>query len=31
MEFSDQGLLPIPLTNQAYKLAVNYVVYALTH
>ncbi len=31
MEFSDQGLLPIPLTNEAYKLAVNYVVYALTH
>lgn len=31
MEFSDQGLLPIPLTNQAYKLGVNYVVYALTH
>ena len=31
MEFSDQGLLPISLTNEAYKLAVNYVVYALTH
>ena len=32
MEFSDQqGLFPIPLTNEAYKLAVNYVVYALTH
>ena len=31
MEWSDQGLLPIPLTNEAYKLAVNYVVYALTH
>jgi len=31
MEFSDQGLLPVPLTNEAYKLAVNYVVYALTH
>jgi len=31
MEFSDQGLLPIPLTNEAYKLAVNYVLYALTH
>jgi hypothetical protein len=31
MEWSDQGLLPIPLTNEAYKLAVNYVFYALTH
>ncbi len=31
MEWSDQGLLPVPLTNEAYKLAVNYVVYALTH
>jgi hypothetical protein len=31
MEFSDQGLLPIAVTNEAYKLAVNYVVYALTH
>ncbi|MCC7051908.1 MAG: DUF4159 domain-containing protein [Gemmatimonadaceae bacterium] len=31
MEFSDQGLLPVSLTNEAYKLAVNYVVYALTH
>ena len=31
MEFSDQGLLPISLTNEAYKLMVNYVVYALTH
>lgn len=31
MEFSDSGWLPISLTNEAYKLAVNYVVYALTH
>ena len=31
MEFSDEGFLPIALTNEAYKLAVNYVVYALTH
>ncbi len=31
MEWSDQGLLPVPLTNEAYKIAVNYVVYALTH
>lgn len=31
MEFSDEAFAPIALTNQAYKLAVNYVVYALTH
>jgi hypothetical protein len=31
MEFSDEGFLPIALTNEAYKLAVNYVVYAMTH
>jgi len=31
MEFSDEGYLPIALTNEAYKLAVNYVVYAMTH
>jgi hypothetical protein len=31
MEFSDEGYLPISLTNEAYKLAVNYVVYAMTH
>jgi hypothetical protein len=31
MEFSDEGFLPISLTNEAYKLAVNYVVYAMTH
>ncbi|MBI3789721.1 MAG: DUF4159 domain-containing protein [Gemmatimonadetes bacterium] len=31
MEWSDSNLLPVPLTNEAYKLAVNYVVYALTH
>jgi hypothetical protein len=31
MEFSDESFLPIALTNEAYKLAVNYVVYALTH
>lgn len=31
MEWSDEGMLPIPLTNEAYKLAVNYVVYAMTH
>jgi hypothetical protein len=31
MEFSDEGYLPIALTNEAYKLAVNYVMYAMTH
>lgn len=31
MEFSDEAWLPIALTNEAYKLAVNYVVYAMTH
>ena len=30
-EFSDEGFLPIELTNEAYKLGVNYIVYALTH
>jgi hypothetical protein len=29
-EFSDTGLFPIDLSNDAYKLGVNYVVYALT-
>ncbi|MEO6447261.1 MAG: DUF4159 domain-containing protein [Gemmatimonadaceae bacterium] len=31
MEWSDEGFLPVSLTNEAYKLAVNYVVYAMTH
>lgn len=31
MEWSDEGFLPISVTNEAYKLAVNYVVYAMTH
>ena len=31
MEYSDEGFLPIALTNEAYKLAVNYVMYAMTH
>ncbi len=31
MEWSDEGYLPISLTNEAYKLAVNYVLYAMTH
>jgi hypothetical protein len=30
-EFSDYGYYPIDLANEAYKLGVNYVVYALTH
>ena len=30
-EFSDEGFDPIALTNEAYKLGVNYLIYALTH
>lgn len=30
-EWSDAGFLPIALTNDAYKLGVNYVIYAMTH
>jgi len=30
-EFSDTGFLPIDLSNEAYKLGVNYVIYAMTH
>jgi hypothetical protein len=30
-EWSDTGLLPIDLSNEAYKLGVNYIVYGLTH
>lgn len=30
-EWSDEGFLPIELSNEAYKLGVNYVIYALTH
>lgn len=30
-EFSDRGYYPIDLSNEAYKLGVNYVVYGLTH
>ena len=30
-EFSDMGYYPIDLSNEAYKLGVNYLVYALTH
>ena len=30
-EWSDQSFLPIPLSNEAYRLGVNYVVYGMTH
>jgi hypothetical protein len=30
-EWSDQGWFPIDITNEAYKLGINYMVYALTH
>ncbi len=30
-EWSDQGLLPIDLSNEAYKLGINYIIYAMTH
>ncbi|HEX9737175.1 MAG TPA: DUF4159 domain-containing protein [Thermoanaerobaculia bacterium] len=30
-EFSDTGFIPIELSNVAYKLGVNYVIYAMTH
>ena len=30
-EFSDSGFIPIEISNVAYKLGVNYVVYAMTH
>ena len=30
-EYSDMGYFPIDLANEAYKLGVNYVVYAHTH
>ncbi|MEZ4417143.1 MAG: DUF4159 domain-containing protein [Gemmatimonadota bacterium] len=30
-EWSDAGFIPIDLSNEAYKLGVNYIVYALTH
>ncbi|NIR46167.1 MAG: DUF4159 domain-containing protein [Gemmatimonadetes bacterium] len=30
-EWSDTGFLPIDITNEAYKLGVNYIVYAMTH
>lgn len=30
-EWSDEAFFPVPLSNEAYKLGVNYVVYALSH
>ncbi len=30
-EFSNVGFFPVDLTNEAYKLGVNYVIYAMTH
>jgi len=30
-EWSDQGFIPIDLSNKAFKLGVNYLMYALTH
>jgi hypothetical protein len=30
-EFSDQGMMPVDITNEAYKFGVNYFIYALTH
>jgi hypothetical protein len=30
-EWSDSGWLPIDITNEAFKLGVNYIVYALSH
>ncbi len=31
MEWSDEGFMPIALSNEAYKIMVNYVIYAMTH
>ena len=30
-EWSDTGLLPVDLSNEAYKLGVNYIIYGMTH
>lgn len=30
-EFSDTGMVPVDLSNEAYKFGINYVVYAMTH
>ena len=31
MEFSDEGFVPIDISNEAYKIMVNYLIYAMTH
>ena len=31
MEFSDEGFVPIDFSNEAYKIMVNYLIYAMTH
>jgi hypothetical protein len=31
MEFSDEGFVSIDISNQAYKIMTNYVIYAMTH
>jgi hypothetical protein len=30
-EWSDQNFFPMDLSNEAYKLGVNYILYGLTH
>lgn len=30
-QFSDEGFFPVAASNEAYKLGVNYIIYALTH
>ncbi len=30
-EFSDRGFFPVDMSNEAYKVGVNYIVYAMTH
>jgi hypothetical protein len=30
-EWSDRDFFPVSLSNEAYKLGVNYVIYAMTH
>ena len=31
MEFSDEAYVPIDLSNEAYKIMINYLIYAMTH
>ena len=31
MEWSADGLWPVNVTNEAYKFAINYIIYAMTH